>query len=331
MNCNLKCPVCFIYGQEDKLSLQQIKNGISKYKNKIVSISGGEPTLRKDIFKIIRVISKNNIPLLATNGIKMVDKRYVKRLERAGLRHVTFSFNGFSDKVYLKINGVPLLQQKLKAIENLKKTKIKLLLSVLLVKGINEKEIKPIVEYAIKNRNSIREVRIRAMCPIGKYIKQKRILLSEMVNIICKELKIDKEDIYKELQLKKEISNKLPFLEIFQKPCGFAFHLKIKNGKYEPVGKYIKSKNLFTILKYIKNVYGFSGVFTKIIERIGKSKSFWYHKKSILKIVLRCWPTLETLNFHDHIKLCGSRYLIGRKSGLPVCYANILEDIKLHK
>jgi len=324
--CNLNCPVCFIHGQTENLSLKEIKKEISKYRNKIISISGGEPTLRNDLLKMIRIINKANIPNLATNGIKLANYRYVKKLEKAGLRYVTFSFNGFSDEVYIKMNGVPLLKQKLKAIENLKRTKIKFLLSVLLARGINEKEIRPIVEYAIKNIDSIREVRIRAMAQIGKYLKQKRFLPSEILNIICRELRIDKKDVYRELEIIRELIDRFNF-PIFQKSCGFSFHLLVKNGKYVPIGRYLKSSNIFSIFKYVHLVYDFPSFLKKRMRK--RRISLWYHRNSILKVSIRCWPTAETFNFYDHYKLCGSRYFVGKKKGLPVCYSNILEDIKL--
>jgi len=324
MDCNLKCPVCFVYGQHEDIPLEEIKNAISNYKNKIVSISGGEPTLRNDLPEMIKIINKNNISLLTTNGIKLTKYKYVKTLEKAGLRHIIFSANGFSDDVYLKINGAPLLKQKLKALENLERTKMKLSLSLMLVRNINEKELKPTIAYAVKNKKNIREVRIRSMTPIGKYIKQREFLPSEILDLICKEWNIDKKDIYKELELKKYITEKFFSLRTLQKLCAFSFHLKIENGNYESIGKYIKDTSLFSILKYLNTVYGFLSIFNM---KIRPKKSFWHHKNNIMKISIRSWPTPEKLDYEEHVKLCGSKYLTGKKKGLPCCYANILESL----
>ena len=85
--------------------------------------------------QIIRLVARENIPLLATNGLKLADAAYLAALQRAGLRHVTFSFNGFSTQAQLQTNGRLVLQQKLQAIENLVAADLRFLLSVLLLRG----------------------------------------------------------------------------------------------------------------------------------------------------------------------------------------------------
>jgi MoaA/NifB/PqqE/SkfB family radical SAM enzyme len=329
--CNLNCPICFTYGQENKIIISEVKKEISKYKNKIVSISGGEPTLYKDLIEIIKIISERNIPLLATNGLRLIDYDYVMELKKAGLRHVTFSLNGFSDNAFIKTNGQIFLEEKMKAIENLLKADMKFLLSMLLVRGVNEEEIKSIVDFAAKHSKNIKEVRIRTMSPIGKHpIKQEPFLASEILELFCNMVGLHKEEIYRELLLKKILSEKIPCLTSLQKSCSFSFYLEIKGNTYIPLGRYLNfsSDSYLNLSKKIWRCKGTHSLCKKIQEwLLGKSLYIWRHGDSFLKVSIRSWPSIKTLDFQDHIMLCNSRYVGGIKKNLPICYANILYDI----
>lgn len=59
-----------------------------------------------------------------TNGIKIANFSYLKRLKYAGLNEVHLQLDGFEDSVYEKIRGEKLLQVKLKALENLERLNI---------------------------------------------------------------------------------------------------------------------------------------------------------------------------------------------------------------
>jgi len=331
MVCDLKCPICFTAGQLEDISLFEIKKEVSKHENKIVSISGGEPTLRKDLREIIKIIVKKNIPLLATHGVRLADYNYVKQLKEVGLKHVTFSLNGLTETSFIKINGQALLKQKLKAIENLVKADMKFLLSMLLVRGINEKQIRPIVNLAVQYPNNIKEVRIRSMGRMGKYFNSSPFFISEILNLVCKNLKINKLDIYKELNFKKKLLGKFSYINILQKICGFSFYLKLgKNNSYQPLGKHLNLQNN-SWPRSLYNIYRNREIYS-IIKKWQmpfkeNNSSIWSHNKNFLKISLRHWPDINTLDFQEHFQQCRSRYIVGEKRVLPVCYANIIKDL----
>jgi len=329
--CNLNCPICFTYGQKGQISLEEVRKEISKYRNKIVSISGGEPTLYKDLVEIIKIVAGRNIPLLATNGLKLVDFDYLMRLKKAGLRHVTFSLNGFSDNTFIKTNGQIFLEEKMKAIENLLKADMKFLLSMLLVRGVNEEEIKSIVDFAAKHSKNIKEVRIRSVSPIGKYTSQQEpFFASEILELFCNSVGVRKEEVYQELLFKKILLKKIPYFAYLQKTCSFSFYLEVKENAYIPLGKYLNFSPEY-YFHFIRKIWQYGGtrfLYKKFQEWLfGKSLYIWHHGDQFLKISIRSWPSIKTLDFQDHVKLCNSRYIRGRKENLPVCYANILCDI----
>jgi 7,8-dihydro-6-hydroxymethylpterin dimethyltransferase len=179
--CNLNCPLCYEGGiVADEPSLDEIKTVLSNYKLKSVPLLGKEPTLRDDIFEMIKIANKDNYCTLLTNGLKLADYDYVVKLKEAGLTSIMFSFNGFDDKIYKEINGRPLLDIKLKALDNIKKVGgIKVTLSATFARGTNESEIQKIFNYCFENQSFIRQVRFRTASPVGAHLEVEPFCMSE--------------------------------------------------------------------------------------------------------------------------------------------------------
>ncbi len=98
--CNLKCKYCYTMSNTsmpvptDK-SLETMKQLFDAFKGNVTLI-GGEPTVRKDLFDIIELAKEHpnvNKLSLATNGQRLKDKVYVKSLMSAGIDFVFLSFN----------------------------------------------------------------------------------------------------------------------------------------------------------------------------------------------------------------------------------------------
>lgn len=83
-NCNQNCVFCNVFEKKDELfieNLQDILVELKKLKEKGINgiiLSGGEPTLNKDIFKIIHLIKKMGFEKIEmqTNAILFSDKNY---------------------------------------------------------------------------------------------------------------------------------------------------------------------------------------------------------------------------------------------------------------
>jgi 7-carboxy-7-deazaguanine synthase len=76
--CNLRCSYCdtkYAYYDGNDMSIDEIIKKISKYSCKNVCITGGEPLLQKDIYKLIEILLKNKYNIcLETNGSKNIEK-----------------------------------------------------------------------------------------------------------------------------------------------------------------------------------------------------------------------------------------------------------------
>jgi molybdenum cofactor biosynthesis enzyme MoaA len=162
--CNLNCPICFRLKQNKNkdLSTSVIEDLLSHIENKWITVTGGEPTIREDLPLITSLIVKsNNMPMLQTNGIKLSDFNYAKKLKKAGLKYVHLSFNGFDNKIYEEAYGNKnILEKKLQALMNMKKLGFKVLLSMAITKDM-KKEIAGTINFAIKNNDFIKGIFMR--------------------------------------------------------------------------------------------------------------------------------------------------------------------------
>ena len=156
MECILKCPVCYVNAPNKDYkepTIDWIKNKLKYFKNVKVGMFGGEPTLRKDIVEITKLIKDSgNIPALHTDGIKIGSNYdFLKKIKDAGLVDLHLQFDGFDEKAYEIQRGEKLLNIKKKALDNIKKLDIGTILQVTLSKDVNDKQIKPIFDFSIKN------------------------------------------------------------------------------------------------------------------------------------------------------------------------------------
>ncbi|VVB76088.1 Coenzyme PQQ synthesis protein E [Candidatus Tiddalikarchaeum anstoanum] len=108
--CNCKCSMCSLWKDKPAfLPLDEAKKIVDfMHDNGVifVQLTGGEPTLYKDIIPLIKYLnSKNFILNLATNGTTMTHES-AKELRSAGLSHINISFDYFNSAVQDKIRGL---------------------------------------------------------------------------------------------------------------------------------------------------------------------------------------------------------------------------------
>jgi len=333
--CNLECEFCYFYNKkESDPSLQKIKKLIDNYQGLYISVTGGEPTLSKNVFKIIRHIKYNSkISNLSTNGIELANEKLVRRLKKSGLNKIHFSLNALNDNILKKMHGKRILTQKIAALNNIRKYNIDTSISFLIQKNVNNKELGKIYRLCLDNP-FIKELRIRATSPSGKYQTNDAYYMSELVGFACQLTKIRKKDIIsklKDIKRDKKLCNiNLDVIVYFEK------------GKYHTLGWKImtfkKKKPLESrILSFSNNI-----IFRKMLKYINilrfinteKSAAnfiirFLRHRDKIksLRIGLRSWPNKFNLDL-DEIKLCPSITLTYDEKILPFCVSHIYNEAK---
>jgi len=97
--CNLSCEGCFLgysNSQTKELSFEEWQGfivGASKY-CKSFYIAGGEPFIRQDIFKVLRLLSSLNVNFgLTTNGT-LLNEAKIKQLVATNINYLIFSLDG---------------------------------------------------------------------------------------------------------------------------------------------------------------------------------------------------------------------------------------------
>lgn len=87
------------------LSLDEIEKILDGYLKKDITsiyITGGEPTLHKNIFSIIEMVKKKGFSkvCIITNGILLKDKNFVSKLKKSGIDEIIFSVHGSTSKIH---------------------------------------------------------------------------------------------------------------------------------------------------------------------------------------------------------------------------------------
>lgn len=122
------------------MPLRQVgQNILAAYKQgfRRLGITGGEPTLRKDLPQIIALAKKVGFGYvrMQTNGIRLADYAYCRELARAGLTFVKFSIHGHDAATHDGMTGVRgSFEACLKAIRNLRRLKVGCGLNILLTR-----------------------------------------------------------------------------------------------------------------------------------------------------------------------------------------------------
>lgn len=162
--CNLACPTCYAnsapnYGRHRTLAeIEKMFDVVVANEGEpdVVQISGGEPTVHPDFFKILDIAKTKPIKhlMLNTNGIRIAkDIHFVEKLASYMPDfEVYLQFDSFKPEVLQKLRGEDLTEVRKKAIKNLNQFNVSTTLVVTLQKGENEDEIGKIIEYALQQK-----------------------------------------------------------------------------------------------------------------------------------------------------------------------------------
>ena len=122
-HCNQNCVHCYAAGQklvsETELSTAEWKKIIDKCRESLIpqlTFTGGEPTMREDLFELIDY-SRWFVTRLNTNGIKLT-KEYCKKLSEVSLDSCQITFYSSDEEVHNKLVGANQYDNTLAGIEN---------------------------------------------------------------------------------------------------------------------------------------------------------------------------------------------------------------------
>ena len=198
--CNFKCGYCLPNGyQADKsdnrkfLNINEIKRlakGLSELGVCKIRLTGGEPTVRKDFFDIVKIL-KNETGIkkvvITTNGYHLDQK--AKSLVQSGLNGINISIDSLDRETFKNITGHDRLPEILKGIKNLQdlgfnNTKI----NAVLLNGINssEKDFNSWSQFVKNNKIDFRYIELMQTGDNLDYFKKYHVSSNVFKNYLNK-------------------------------------------------------------------------------------------------------------------------------------------------
>ncbi len=172
--CNLDCDFCFANARacgyvyeptfDEILAMLRLLRDQKPVPAPAVQFSGGEPTMRDDLFAIIKEAKRMGFSQIqiATNGIKLAqDPAYAKKMVDAGMSTVYLHFDGVTRETnhFIKISK--------KALENCRSANLGIVLVPTIINGRNDPEVGDIIRFAADNIDVVRGVNFQPVAFTG--------------------------------------------------------------------------------------------------------------------------------------------------------------------
>ncbi len=265
--CNMACPICFAYAgaanyvyepsYDQIVDMMKVLRANSPWACNALQFSGGEPTLRDDLPRLIKEAQKLGITHVEvnTNGIRIAeDVEYFKKLLDSGLSTLYLQFDGLREEIYRKTRArTEMIPTKLKVLENARKIGLEsIVLVVTLLKGVNDKDLGQIVDFAVKNHDVVRCINIQPVSMAGKARKEEMRKMRITIPDTMKEIEAQTNGVVGRFDWRPVnwpvpvakgmgvIKNRV-YPEFAMHPmCGAATFLVIdKDGSYKPIMNYV--------------------------------------------------------------------------------------------
>lgn len=193
--CDMDCPLCFADAAPGfNLTLEEVEEILDEFvrtegKPEVVQFSGGEPTVHPRITDFVRAAKARNIShvMINTNGKRIArDDRFLAEL--AAVRPAFyFQFDGFESETYRRLRGEPdILAEKLRALDRLAEVGLTVTLVPAIERGVNEREIGRIINFAIAHP-AVRGVNFQPAFHAGRHgahDPMQRMTIPDIVRLI---------------------------------------------------------------------------------------------------------------------------------------------------
>lgn len=160
--CNLSCPICYAGSGTHRTEYRSLENIeamlraviSNEIEPDVVQISGGEPTLHPDFFRILDAAKQLPIKhlMVNTNGIRIAQEPgFAERLaEYMPQFELYLQFDSLQRDPLMQLRGADLRSIRGKALDVLNKLNISTTLVVTVQRGANDSELGAIVEFALQ-------------------------------------------------------------------------------------------------------------------------------------------------------------------------------------
>ncbi|MCD6523203.1 MAG: radical SAM protein [Candidatus Diapherotrites archaeon] len=279
--CNMRCPICFANanaaGYVYEPTVKQIKkmlDVVAKEKPRCYAVmfAGGEPTVRDDLPKIVKIARNRGFKeiLIATNGLRLAkDIDYLRKLAKAGTNTLYLQFDGVTKEPYIVARGFNALPIKEKVIKNVRKVnkecgRPNVVLVPTVVRGVNDQQVGDIIRFAMKNNDVVAGVNFQPVSFAGRInkseLKKKRITIPDLLHDI-------EEQTYGQIKASDfvtipAITPLIDFLKRTQKgvypelsthpACGAGTYVYVNGDQVIPITRLINVKRLLEVSEHSK-------------------------------------------------------------------------------
>lgn len=208
-NCNMRCQHCFMSAglhPTKELNIDNLLNTIHALENELgimdIVVSGGEPLMHKDIYKLLKGISKHNVTLF-TNA-SLINESNINIISNS-CKEVQVSFEGISKACYEEVRG-PFYKKVINALELLKSKHMRIVLAITILPSTIEDISNNLIHFIQSLDYNNLEIRINdeiemtgnaLSMDFSNYDKKiaKHVLIKQLNELISKGLanRVDKE------------------------------------------------------------------------------------------------------------------------------------------
>lgn len=190
--CNLNCVYCTLGNEDNIIADHRPQKNASFFINLIaklhqqlsletIRLTGGEPLLYRELPQLIQGLNQQNIHQIqmTTNGYLLA--RQAQALKDAGLKSVNISLDATDEDIFFKITKRKNVNKVIAGIDAALNCGLTVKLNAVIMKGINESQILPLLDFAFSKNIIIRFLEVMAMGHLytnteTHFVGQKQIL-----------------------------------------------------------------------------------------------------------------------------------------------------------
>lgn len=276
--CNLRCSYCFANSGAEGFvyepSLEELEKMMRQVReqkpvpSKAIQITGGEPTIRDDLFEIVEMADRLGFTHLQvnTNGIKLSESEdYCRRLRESGVNTIYMSFDGLTEE------SNPWVEQHKTAIENMRKVGLSVVLVPTVIKDMNLNQLGDIIKYAKENVDIVRGVNFQPVSFTGRITDitkedraAGRVDYSTMIKRIEEGLdgEIKEEDwypvpfVYPISKLVEKLKGERQVEFTANPKCGGATYAFVEDGKLLPITRFLDVEGFMKFIEELSEKEG---------------------------------------------------------------------------
>jgi len=289
--CNLDCPICYTINKNEGAhvmstdEMQTILRHLAEDHDEldIINFTGGEPTLHPQLIDFLQMCRDAGIRRLtiSTNGLKLKDEAYVRKLAALDARIVLSldTFRPETDKILLGANTV---KHKLAALDLLEKYDVATTLLPAVATGVNDDEVGRLLELVLAKPH-IRSLELHTLTFTGQggvgFQRTARITIPDLHRRI-------EEATAGRIKWKDFVPSPLAHPHCYS----ICYVLCLDGGGYVPFAQLLSRATLFELLEdslYIEPREKLETVFRDLIDRLWSDPDTIAESAAVLETLKR--------------------------------------------